>query len=226
LNQDSFKDYYEDLQVSANADQETIEKVFRHLAKRFHPDNGQTGDFERFNELSESYQVLSDPVKRAAYDAGYESIRNLKWKLTTQSSHPGGPEGDSRIRSAILGILYAARRRSVSDPGVGILYLEQVLECPQSQMEFHLWYLKEKGWLQRTDKGAFAITAGGVDAYEGADHLLRKDRLITDGKVQSPPANGDGKRDGERPRLLPDPELHEGGGPGEPPHTRPVNAGF
>ena len=219
MNQNSFKDYYEDLQVSTNADQETIEKVFRHLAKRFHPDNEQTGDFEKFNALTESYQVLSDPVKRAAYDARYESIRSLKQKLTIQSSRLGGAEGDSRIRSAILGILYAARRRSVSDPGVGILYLEQVLECPQSQMEFHLWYLKEKGWLQRTDKGTFAITAIGVDAYEEAEHLLRKDRLITDGTVQSPPGNGDGRHNGDDLTLLSYADLHERGEPVEHRHA-------
>ncbi len=207
MNYELFKDYYEDLQVSPNADQETIEKVFRHLAKRSHPDNGQSGDFERFNALTEAYRVLSDPVLRAAYDAKYESIRGLKSKLVAQNSQLGQPDGDSQIRFAILGVVYAACRRNVSDPGVGILYLEQVLENPQSQMEFHIWYLKEKGWIQRTEKGTFAITASGVDAYEEAHRPVRKDRLITDGRVESPPTNGDGRKDGESRRMLADPII-------------------
>jgi curved DNA-binding protein len=218
VNKESFRDYYEDLQVSPNADQETIEGVFRHLAKRSHPDNRQSGDFERFNAMTEAYRVLADPVRRAAYDAKYESIRGLIIKLAVQNSHLGHLDEDHQIRFAILGILYAACRRDVSDPGVGSLYLEQVFESPRSQMEFHIWYLKEKGWIQRTDKGAFAITAGGVDAYEGADRRLTKDRLITDNKVTSPPGNGNGRPDGWVRRLLPDPVLHEGR-PAEPPHA-------
>ena len=43
MEQHSFIDYYEDLQVSPNADQETIERVYRLLAKRYHPDNHLTG---------------------------------------------------------------------------------------------------------------------------------------------------------------------------------------
>ena len=47
-------------------------------------------------------------------------------------------------------------------------------------MEFHLWYLKEKGWILRTDTGGYAITADGVDKMAKNDLLLRKDRLLPD----------------------------------------------
>jgi preprotein translocase subunit Sec63 len=43
-----FIDYYEALQLSSNADNDTIERVFRHLAKKFHPDNTQSADKDRF----------------------------------------------------------------------------------------------------------------------------------------------------------------------------------
>ena len=49
MSQYTFTDYYEDLQVSSNADVETIERVYRLLAKRYHPDNNGTGDAEKFN---------------------------------------------------------------------------------------------------------------------------------------------------------------------------------
>ena len=56
--------------------------------------------------------------------------------------------------------------------------LEKTLGCPQQVMEFHIWYLKEKGWIQRTENGEYAITAGGVDKVAENDLLLRKDRLL------------------------------------------------
>ena len=46
-------------------------------------------------------------------------------------------------------------------------------------MEFHTWYLKEKGWIKPTDTGGYAITASGVDVVEENELTLGKDRLIT-----------------------------------------------
>ena len=48
-------DYYEVLQVNSNAEQETIHRVFRLLAQRFHPDNQETGNDDRFREIHEAY---------------------------------------------------------------------------------------------------------------------------------------------------------------------------
>ena len=63
-----FVDFYELLQLSPNADDETIHRVFRHLAKRYHPDT-PGGDAQRFNHLVEAHQTLTNPEARAAYDA-------------------------------------------------------------------------------------------------------------------------------------------------------------
>jgi curved DNA-binding protein len=175
---DQFVDHYEVLQLSPNADRETIERVFRILAKRYHPDNGETGANGKFLRLVEAHRVLSDPEKRAAYDVQYDKARALKWKLFDQADASEGMEADHRIRQGILSILYIARRRDAAHPGVGIYELEKLLDCPEKHMEFHLWYLKEKGWVVRTETGEFAITASGVDAVTADDLLLRKDRLL------------------------------------------------
>ena len=64
---DEIPDYYELLQVSASAELETIHRVYRLLAQRYHPDNQETGNPPRFREISEAYRVLSDPEERARF---------------------------------------------------------------------------------------------------------------------------------------------------------------
>jgi curved DNA-binding protein len=73
MERESFIDYYKILQLSQGADQETIERVYRLLAKRYHPDNKDTGDAQEFDTLVKAYRALSDPERRADYDAKYEA---------------------------------------------------------------------------------------------------------------------------------------------------------
>jgi curved DNA-binding protein CbpA len=115
MKRDEFLDHYESLQVSPNADQETIERVFRFLAKRYHPDNGNSGDVERFSMLVEAHNVLSDPEKRAAYDATYDRVRAVQAQIRQESDVLGDLSGDEALRHGILSTLYIARRRNARD---------------------------------------------------------------------------------------------------------------
>ncbi len=65
-----FKDYYDILGVSRDADQKAIQKAFRQLARQYHPDTdpGNKKIAEKFKEINEAYEVLKDPDKRAKYD--------------------------------------------------------------------------------------------------------------------------------------------------------------
>ena len=64
-------DYYAILQVDPRAEKEVIDAAYRRLAAKYHPDvNRQAGAAERMIQLNTAYEVLSDPGKRAGYDAG------------------------------------------------------------------------------------------------------------------------------------------------------------
>jgi curved DNA-binding protein len=65
-----FKDYYKILGVPRDADEKTIKRVYRELAKKYHPDlnPGNKAIEEKFREINEAYEVLSNPEKRAKYD--------------------------------------------------------------------------------------------------------------------------------------------------------------
>jgi curved DNA-binding protein len=72
------RDYYEVLDVPRNADAQTIQQAFRKLARRYHPDvNRDPSAEERFKEINEAYQVLSDPGTRARYDRFGPDFRQI-----------------------------------------------------------------------------------------------------------------------------------------------------
>jgi molecular chaperone DnaJ len=73
------RDYYEVLGVAKEADQKAIKDAFRTLAMKYHPDrNKEAGAEERFKEIAEAYAILSDPKKRADYDArGFAGVEGF-----------------------------------------------------------------------------------------------------------------------------------------------------
>jgi len=64
-----FRDYYKTLGIAGGASQPEVKRAYRRLARKYHPDVSKEADAEkRFIELTEAYEVLNDPEKRAAYD--------------------------------------------------------------------------------------------------------------------------------------------------------------
>jgi hypothetical protein len=178
VTQRPFVDYYEVLQLAQGADQETVERVYRLLAKRYHPDNQTTGNAKRFGEVSEAYQMLSDHKRRAEYDVRYDENRSLQWKIFDQQSAADGREEDRRIFHGILSLLYVARRRDPIAGGIGSVSLEKLLGVPRQHLEFPLWYLRQRGWVEILDTGVLAITVSGVDKMADKELSLPEDRLL------------------------------------------------
>jgi len=174
----SFVDYYELMQVSPNADEDTIRRIFRHLAKKCHPDHPQ-GDPERFRLLVEAHDTLTNPGARSAYDLKYQGFWEAKWKLAADASEGRGVSDDKDVRERLLSLYYVQRRSRMHNPGLGEMEAARLMRIPIELVEFHIWYLKEKGWIERLDNGLLAITALGVDEVEEDRLRLAPDRLLT-----------------------------------------------
>lgn len=89
-------DPYKILEVPRSASDDEIKKAYRKLSKKYHPDNKQTGDEEKFKEISNAYEVLSDKNKKAAYDnpgfggpwSGGFNPFDMFWKQNTVVNPP------------------------------------------------------------------------------------------------------------------------------------------
>jgi DnaJ domain len=99
-------DCYEAMQLSPNADAETIARVYRLLAARYHPDNRETGDSEKFIRLSQAYQILSDPQKRARYDAGFRSSARPERRKRIDGSFRQGRRTGDKLPPPAVGALH------------------------------------------------------------------------------------------------------------------------
>jgi curved DNA-binding protein CbpA len=161
-----FVDHYETMQISPNADLDTVHRVYRILAQRFHPDNHDTGNSEAFRALTDAYQTLCDPEKRAAFDIEHRAARRLTWKIFDQTTSAQGVEAERRKRSGILALLYRKRVAQPDHPSMNLKEFEELLGVPKEHLELTLWYLKECQFVTRTDHGHHSITLKGVDLAE------------------------------------------------------------
>ncbi|MGC8550672.1 MAG: J domain-containing protein [Acidobacteriaceae bacterium] len=159
-------DYYEFLQISPNADQETIHRVYHFLAMRFHPDNPESGDADKFNTLKRAYDVLSDPASRAQYDLHREHEAPHYTPLSSAVDFMDQMEGEHNRRLALMAVLYYRRRSTPMSPGVSLAEVESRMGFPRDYLDFTTWYLERKGYITRADNSDFTITVDGVDFVE------------------------------------------------------------
>jgi curved DNA-binding protein CbpA len=189
---DQSLDYYEVLQISANADAELIQRVFRLLARRHHPDNPRTGNATVFRQLHEAYSVLSDVEKRAQYDAIHEAQRHQHWRVASGAANAENDfESEQALRLTLLEVFYTRRRLDPRAPNLFPSELEKLTGTPREHLEFTIWFLVQKSLLMRTDNSSLSITAAGVEYLEHhyLENIRRRRRLRESAGPDGSPAD-------------------------------------
>jgi curved DNA-binding protein CbpA len=158
--------YYDLLQIHPRAEMETIHRVYRLFAGRYHPDNRQSGDAERFRMIADAYEVLGDPAARAEYDRQLEESQPAALPIFQSKEFTDGIDAEFKIRVGILCLLYAKRRANPDLAALSTLDLESLMAFPREHLQFSIWYLKGRRYITQDDRSSFVITADGVDFLE------------------------------------------------------------
>jgi len=187
--------YYQILQVDSQSHPTIIRYAYRYLAGIYHPDNAESGNAEMFRIVSEAFRTLSDPGRRQAYDAQLGLKAPPPAQPGTVNSVLGSmPEipktglsyNEVEIRLAVLQQLLIAKKKRVQTGGCSAKVLMDVLNVGMQEMEFILWYLREKKWIERTEQ-SFMITVDGVDYLIDS---LSKTQVLDDGGKTAPSGSG------------------------------------
>ena len=176
-------DYYELLEISPQATQETIHRVYRYMVSRYHPDIVGTGNMEKFTQLTSAYKVLSDSNARSEYDA-QRAMRHATSRNSMSSTvdFMDQVEGDLNRRLAVLAILYYRRRMYPNRPEVSLAEIEERMGFPRDYLDFTTWYLAKKSYITRADNSDFTLTIEGVDFIEAKRATIPLlDKLLTAG---------------------------------------------
>jgi curved DNA-binding protein CbpA len=97
---------YEALQVSPNAEREVIEAAYHRLARKYHPDVSRQGDSgARMKQLVHAYAILSDPKRRAEYDAVFRAPADQARESAAAEQRPHGSDNVARWAIAIAAAL-------------------------------------------------------------------------------------------------------------------------
>jgi curved DNA-binding protein len=163
-----------------------LTKAYRLLAALYHPDNRETGDTDKFLKLAEAYRVLSDPIRRAAYDSEVFGVANGSSNGSADGVSNAAVnvnhavENEHQLRQSLLQVLYNMRRNHPQNPGLALMTLAELLGCSIELMQFTLWYLRGKKLIDAVDDGNVAITVLGVDHIEAtASPAARAEPLLS-----------------------------------------------
>jgi curved DNA-binding protein CbpA len=194
--------HYEFLQISPNAEPDTIHRVYKFLAARFHPDNPETGDAEKFFQLKQAYEVLSEPSIRAEYDATREKKAPETAPLSNTLDFMDNMEGELNRRLAVVAVLYAKRRSFPDRPEVTLAEVERRMGFPRDYMEFTVWYLLKKKYITRSDNSTMTLTAEGVDFVETQRaNIPTLNKLLTNGEGAEPASQRGGGQASDSPQT-------------------------
>ncbi len=177
-----FVNYYSVLEVAPGCSDKGLELAYHELAKRYHPDNRNTADVDKFSDILAAYRILRNPLKRAEYDqrhfpdhAGAPSGSNLRFDEALDEKTA---VHDAEMHGRILLHLYKRRRQQPMDAGIVQWLLQEALGCSDDEIEFHVWYLRSKGFVEVTETAGLAITIAGVDEVIAQSRKGEAEKLL------------------------------------------------
>lgn len=177
LKKPEFKDFYAVLGVERSASGEEIAAAYQALARQYHPDTPRTGDRAMFAKVNEAYELLSNPEARAGFD-------KLLVPAVVENTAPrfSGPKffdtlrEENRRRLGVLCILFDHRQRNPARPTMTFRELEPLLTLSADELNFTLWFLRQRGLVLIDDKSSMQITVDGMEYLErhapGPDEVM------------------------------------------------------
>ena len=154
-------DHHALLRAGVAGDAEGLDRLYRALAFRYHPDNRESGNVEIFLRIREAYRILSPSQ---TYQGDVEIAKPLK---TIGLQAELCALKDKRL--AILGLLCQRRIDDYRNAFVSPGELESLTGMSAAEVGFILWYLREKGAVSLCDSSPdYTISAVGVDILDGA----------------------------------------------------------
>ena len=125
-----------------------------------------------------SLEAVEELVDELQEDSAESSLADVSEVAIPEIDEPQGDgveetpvdsskfENDAENRYQLLLMFYEKRRADMKMPGIGAGGLTEEVPYPNNVLEFHLWYFRERGWIERLEGGQLAITASGVDKIE------------------------------------------------------------
>jgi hypothetical protein len=194
---EQFVDYYEFLMVSPTADRAMIEWAVRLMLTRYGKKNGEHADPAKYELVKEAYRTLADPKRRELYDslrggqsgsdadlgepsaAAMVPSRPKDHKVTVESirveqtATPADVALQKKLRQGVMSSLYDIVVTRPRNPELGRAEIARAMGARIDEVEFTIWFLREKDLLKTTNQGLYAITAKGVEWVEagGVPHL-------------------------------------------------------
>ena len=132
------KDYYELLEVSQNASDEVIARAYKVLAKKYHPDMNPENPAEaeeKFKEITEAYEILSDPDKKRDYDSKLSYEKNKKREEANRTSNREQYNNSSSNTTNSNEVAYTDMYEENLVPKVDVDRLDQILKEHENAVE-------------------------------------------------------------------------------------------
>jgi curved DNA-binding protein CbpA len=161
-----FTNWYEVLGVSSAAKSDDLTRVFQLLSAKLKPENKETGDARRFQELKAAYEVLSHPDRRKAFDKELKQRQPDTTPLFQSKEFADDVDTEITRRLAVLCLLYRQRKIDPIYPGLSVAQLEELTLTPREHLEFSFWYLKQKRLVLSDDRSVMTIMSEGIDFIE------------------------------------------------------------